>query len=397
MIGGFYSHARQNSYQRTVDPFYASLVAAITPIITGGTVLSVEQFTGSPMLPGNVTYLNTNDGRDRQIAGFAQVDWRALDRLTLTAGVRVSHAVYDFSTFQAGPGAGTSSLVYSGRQAETPVTPKLGIEYRITPDTMVYASAAKGFRTGGANAPVNATQCAANLNALGLERAPAEYQSDTVWSYEGGAKGKAIDGTLQYQASAYYIKWQNIQQFVYLPLCGGGFVNNNGSASSRGFDLAVQVRLSPDWTFGLTTGYVDARYDRTVTSGLGVNYVTRGDKLTGSPWSINLSLGGQFDVGARRFYTRLDYDHQARYSRADVTQNPANVGYDPGATPSAETNDLSFRLGTRVDGLDLSLFVNNALNQKPNLSRAHYSAADPVFTYVTVRPRTAGLTGIYRF
>ena len=391
VIGGFYSHAKQNSYQNTVDPYFAELIS----IITGGA--PVEAVTGSPVLPGNVVYLNTNRSTDKQLAGFAQVDWRPIDSLTATAGVRVSRSIFDFSTHQAGPGAGTISLDASGKQKETPVTPKFGLDYRVSGDTILYASAAKGFRTGGVNSPVNAIQCAPNLAALGLSAAPSSYKSDSLWSYEAGAKGKAIDRTLQYQASAYYIKWDNIQQFVYLPLCGGGFVNNSGRASSRGFDLAVQIRLSADWSFGITTGYVDAHYDRSISAGLGSNYVTKGDKLPGSPWSINLSLTGQFGVGEQRFYTRIDYDHEAAYSRGIVGQDPANGAYDPGATPDQETNDLSLRLGTRFSGFDVSLFVNNLLDQKPELSKAHNSVYDPVYTYVTVRPRTAGITGIYKF
>ena len=396
VVGGFYSHARQYSFDETVDPFFADLVAAITPIIVG-VPLTVEQFTGSPVLPGNVTYLNTNRGLDKQLAGFVQLDWRPLDGLTLTAGARVSRTTFAFDTYQAGPGAGTISLRSSGSQKQTPVTPKFGVSYQATPDMLVYASAAKGFRIGGVNSPVNPTQCGPNLQALGLAAAPESYQSDSVWSYEGGAKGALFERKLRFEASGYYIKWHNIQQSVYLPLCGALFTNNSGSASSRGFDLSLQASIAPRWTLGLTAGYVDARYDTTFSAGLGSNYVTKGDRLPGSPWTVDVALRGEFGLFSRRLYLRADYDHQSAYSRHVVSQDAANGSYDPGATPADQTSEFSARLGTRLGGLDLSVFVNNILDEKPDLSKAHYSTFDPIYTTITLRPRTAGLTGIYRF
>ena len=53
---------------------------------------------------------------------------------------------------------------------------------------MVYGTIAKGFRPGGAQAPVDPNFCASDLATLGLTASPRDYDSDSLWSYELGSK-----------------------------------------------------------------------------------------------------------------------------------------------------------------------------------------------------------------
>ena len=85
---------------------------------------------------------------DEQYAAFANVDFKLTDKLTVTAGVRASRMEFEF--------LGTSEFVgfpdsASGKAEESPITPKVGIEYKPSENWLIYASAAEGFRPGGAN------------------------------------------------------------------------------------------------------------------------------------------------------------------------------------------------------------------------------------------------------
>ena len=396
VVGGFYSRSKQEGYQNTVDPYFSTLIPIISQFIVG-VPLTVAQFTGTSVLPGNVTYLNINRGTDTQIAGFGQLDLKVTERLTATAGGRVSNTKFDYTAIQAGPGAGTAYRRSDGKQEQTPFTPKLGLSYQASDDALLYVSAAKGFRIGGVNAAINPVQCGGSLSAIGLSAAPDSYKSDSVWSYESGVKGKALGRTLQFEASAFYTRWKGIQQYVYLPACGQGFVTNYGKASSRGFDLAAQVRLSSRASFGMTLGWVDAHLDETIAPGVGGQLVQKGDKIPGSPWSVNLSFRNGFDAFGQALYARADYDYRSRAALRTAGQNPRDVSYDPGQTPADEQNNVSLRLGGTFGPADISLFVNNLLDQKPGLARSHYSPPDPYYTNLTVRPRTVGLTGTVRY
>lgn len=80
------------------------------------------------------------------------------------------------------------------------------------------------------------------------------------------------------------------------------------------------------------------------------------------------------------------------------THNPANIiVYDKDLVPDPATNMVNFRAGVRFMHLDLSLFLNNALNAHPQLSLEHTNPGDPRYQAVTFRPLTVGLTVSVRF
>jgi outer membrane receptor protein involved in Fe transport len=51
----------------------------------------------------------------------------------------------------------------------------------------------------------------------------------------------------------------------------------------------------------------------------------------------------------------------------------------------------------RWDAFDASLYVNNALNDVPIVVQSRDIYGSPLFFQRTLRPRTIGLTGTYRF
>ena len=65
---------------------------------------------------------------------------------------------------------------------------------------------------------------------------------DNTQSYEIGSKNN-FDNRLKIATSVYYIKWNNIQQNVYIAgNCGLQFTDNLGTAVAKGFDLQVEAR-----------------------------------------------------------------------------------------------------------------------------------------------------------
>jgi len=74
------------------------------------------------------------------------------------------------------------------------------------PNNLFYFTYAKGFRVGGANAPLP-TYCSTGLMDLGYAsgQAPATYKSDSTQSYEIGSKDNFAN-VLRVATSIYYIK-----------------------------------------------------------------------------------------------------------------------------------------------------------------------------------------------
>ena len=237
------------------------------------------------------------------MAAFGEAVFRLTDTVKFTAGVRVSRDIIDGESLVGGPFLGQAAITSKGSTSETPVTPKAVLSWQPNPDNLIYASAAKGFRPGGVNSGVG-DYCAANLAALGIpvgpdgqRDAPASYQSDSLWSYEIGAKNTMLNRRVQLNSSLFLIDWSHLQQNVILGQCGLEYTGNLGYVQSVGGDIALMMRPLEALSVTLTAAYVHARYTETscATSAIsctGPNataapVVSEGDRLVGAPWSFS--------------------------------------------------------------------------------------------------------------
>jgi outer membrane receptor protein involved in Fe transport len=118
----------------------------------------------------------------------------------------------------------------------------------------IYASASKGFRAGGTQQPLPAI-CAGDLANLGVKQEDIrQYRSDTLWSYEIGAKSLLANGRLSASGAAFQIDWSNIQQTAWLPTCTVSFLANAGKARIRGGEAEIAGRPFENSPFSLQLG-----------------------------------------------------------------------------------------------------------------------------------------------
>jgi iron complex outermembrane recepter protein len=379
--GLFYQHAKENTIENVYDP------ALLTEI-------------GSPVGDGYIYKQDPFSSIDKQIALFGQADVKVTDQFKVTLGLRVSKADFEgqayYSGFVVGPPVSSVASI-----SEHPVTPKIGFNYQFDADNLLYATVAKGYRIGGAN-PAIGQFC--DLTPYGLSGVPPQYSSDSVWSYELGTKNTFDDRRLLLNASVYFIKWNNIQQNVELP-CGFQFTDNLGAAQSRGLDLQAQFKVSEALSLGGTFGYTNASYTETVfatqvaaeTPG-SFSIVQDGDHLAGAPWTLALFGLVNFPVFSTDGYVRADYQYSAKQTDITSPQNPLNGGSAfavPGIPSTAYT---SLRAGVKWANFDVSLFAQNLFDTRPRLSSLDDGPnGTPLFQVITWRPRTVGVTALYRY
>jgi len=386
VVGGFFQRAEQLAIQQVDDPFLFEYAPFLIPFFP-------------PLVDGRLIYDQETTTVDRQIAIFGQVNWKLIDRLTLTLGLRYGETRFDINSFAQGPVVGPP-VTDVGRQTETPFTPKFGADFQINENHLVYLSVSKGFRPGGYNPQVG--QCGFDLGQLGYpDGRPPLYDSDSVWSYEVGAKSKLFNGALGVQASVYQIDWSNIQQAVQLGNCGFQFTTNLGSARSRGFDLQAQLQVMDGLSVQAEVGYTNAEYQETIFGGPSATspLVTEGNNILAPPWTVAVHGQYEFDIADnQKAYIRADYSYRAEQTSVTPGLDPNNGGIDPTLTLPPAYNDLSFRAGVRLWGADASFFVTNALDQNVwagRRSRDNNNAT--IFRSNIVRPRTFGLTVAYRY
>jgi iron complex outermembrane receptor protein len=400
--GLFYAHLDENTTERVFDPNLNSEYDAAY-----GTPFCTPQ---APCPNGEILTQPVSQIIDRQFALFGDATFKVADSWKFTAGVRASHIEYSGELVYYGPFLSATAgpltpLAATGSNSENPITPKAVIAYQPDPGNLFYASAAKGYRPGGINGPLSSV-CGQNLAQIGLTAGPEIYAADSLWSYELGAKNSLLGGRMQINASAFVIDWNNIQQAVYLPGCGQNFVENLGKVRSVGGEVEMQMRPVEALLLDLSAAHVDAKYSGTVCAGrsacTGLNppsqpIVTQGDRLPGAPWTFLASAEYGFPaIGNRKPYLRIDYQYTTAQTALQPIQDPNNGVADPTYTGLPETKNLSLRAGLRFGGMDLSFFAQNLTDSHPVMSHTEDTTTSGLFYDHTIRPRTLGITAIYR-
>lgn len=389
VVGVFFQNVKQESAQINRRPFLLEELAYRT-----GQPITVEQFFGGiGLYQGTYMLYTTSDTNEREISGYANLDFKLTDRLSLIGGVRVSNDKYENTAFSAGPTVRSNGVTTISDKSDTPVTPKLGMSWQIDARNMLYATAAKGYRPGS-TAGVISTSCNADLAALGMTNAAREIAPDTVWSYEVGSKNRVAGGRLNIDASVYRIDWKDIQSSLTLPSCNIPIVANLGEARSEGFDLQLSAQATPQLMLATAIGYSDARYT-TTTSGAGGRVIrSKGEPLPTPPWTVTLSGQYDFPIGSYESYMRADFQFA---SHDDRPLDLASAATDPTIERAPASKNLDLRFGARLaNGIDASIFVNNLLDQHPAYARFRDTLVSFNYRAQTVMPRTIGITIAYR-
>lgn len=259
----------QEHYQFSHELRFASEFSERVDLVTGVYYFEQEyemdQFTRgafvapAPEIFGNSKQLN------QAWAVFGNADWRVTDRLSLTAGVRYSEEEKEFDhcgvgfgdpetrTCQVDSGSGPISTLISKKEEWDDVSPKLGVNYFVNDGVMVYASWAKGFRSGGFNGRGN--------TAFSI----GPFDEETMDNYEIGIKADMWDQRVRINASAFLMDYQDLQRASIRPAPGGAgqetVTDNVGSAESKGMELEVMAHLSEALRVNFTLGYLDAKND----------------------------------------------------------------------------------------------------------------------------------------
>jgi outer membrane receptor protein involved in Fe transport len=351
--------------------------------------------------------------RDIAEALFTDVTIGITERVKLDLGVRYEHdLVEDQVQLVAGNSSPAPIQVTNPDATGNPVTPRVSLTYQLSDTSMVYASAAKGYRPGAGNNSLGLDEtptCRPSLDSLGLSSVPSTFKSDNLWNYELGSKAQLLNRRVSIEASVYYTRWTDIQTSVLLESCASAFTANQGSAISRGFDLQLKAAVTSDLVLGASVGYTDAYYPNASYGGVSSPGAqppllnAAGDKIPNVlPWTVSANAQYSWQMDRlpleTRPYIRLDY----RWVSAATplpSNNPNVYGYDPELTPFPDPayGVLNVRLGATHEGMDISFYINNVTNSDPRLGYYHEIPGDPLFLANAIRPRTFGVTAWYRF
>ena len=226
---------------------------------------------GFPLLLADRVIENTAEAW----AGYVQADINLTDALTFTAGIRYTDEEKDFSIRDNRPRTGTglcqaaaqfgpstcidtANLIATNgvpiptEQSVSIWTPRFALNYSVNDDVLLFASATRGFKSGGWNA----------RGTSPTELLP--FGPETAWSYEAGAKTELFDRLLRFNVTAFYLDVGGLQT-------PSAFIRPNGSLAfiTRNFadyeNKGLEVEITTVPVDGLNifaaVGYQDDEYN----------------------------------------------------------------------------------------------------------------------------------------
>ena len=333
-------------------------------------------------------YYSWNPSLNDERAIYGELTYAITSQWSATVGGRYSHDTATGSGYQWGLADGAPTFAEAtptdSHASDNAFTPKFLIKYQPDADMDIYADAAKGYRPGSGEVPPPPSFCAANYQAVGLT--PSElsaYQPDSVWSYELGAKMRALDRRISLTGAVFWINWKNIQESINLSQCGFSAILNTAAARSRGGELEVSANVVEGLTLNAGFGYTDAQ----IVSGGLATFLTPGETLPEvAPWTGNFNAQYEQTVAAN---TGIVY--RVDYSYSDHSYSIANSELEPRVRPSYEL--INLRTALRRGTYEYAVFVKNLADAHPNLGdQISGGAEDPGRPrWDTGPPRTYGV------
>jgi iron complex outermembrane recepter protein len=269
------------------------------------------------------------DAKLESYAVYGDITYPVTERLNLIAGVRYTKDDKDYHIVNLGPQGFQTVFPLNARASASfdAVTWRLGADYRIAPDHMVYGMISRGFKSGGfQDAPSS------------FEAAVTPFNPEYATQYELGLKQQFFDRALTWNNSIYLIDYTDLQTGQTVGL--SKLTNNAGAATVKGYETSFFWRIGAGFDLGINYAYTDAKFDDFQTVDDNNNPVnlagkrlsrTPRNKLTVSPsYTLDLANGGELRATAEYRYESLIYDdnsNQPPEIREPSEFVDANAGY----------------------------------------------------------------------
>jgi iron complex outermembrane recepter protein len=359
---------------------------------------------------------------------YGQATWHASDKLSLTGGLRYSaddkdlvsnNLSYNVVSFGGIPASaiGTCQVIANPTVGQPcPTTPRsasfdgisytASVDYKFTPDILVYIKTAKGFRSGGQN--LRGTELFAGSTSA--------FQPEKATSYEGGIKSEFFNRHLRVNASGYYTIDRGVQgQTTVFNSSGQSatYIANIGRLDIWGGEIEADAVLPAGFLLGATLAHTNYKYVDFIDPNTGFDR-SRQRNLATPEWKFSVSPSWSHQFHFARFGMRGDFSYESSAATLGnnyfINSNGQAVDAITGAvTPLADeqafkkaSTDVAHLLVnaraslTLNNGLDIAVWGRNLSNVRDRVASLVVSQLG-FASSIRREPRTIGVTATFKF
>jgi iron complex outermembrane recepter protein len=407
LVGGFYSDIDRVYAQRLPTPGYDAFIDAV---VGPGFSQSISNgFPADSPYNADLPY----DIKQKALFGEASYDF---GQFKLTGGLRW----YDFKEvrdFISGGLFANGDNRIGDKTSSNGFNPRVIATWEPNNNLSVNVQAAKGFRLGGVNDPLNLTLCTTADAAIYGPFQSDTYDDETLWNYEAGVKYQKRGIT--FNAAVFHTRMKDLQVTVDAGSCSSRIVLNVDKAHTTGVEMELAVSPVEGLDLSLAGSYVSSEFDSTVNNATLANLtgIREGNRLPSVPklqFAAAATYGQRFsDKGD--WHVTASWQHVGNRYTQPGDQESTNetfdfIFFDPntGAFDLRTTDVGSLRLpaydlvnlsaGVDFDsGLGFSLYVNNLFDENAKLSFDRERGGRARQGFNIGQPRTIGITVRQKF
>ena len=363
-------------------------------------------------VPANLLDGYGQTGRTRfavnSVAAFAEANWRLRPALTLTGGLRYTHEdkVGDYSTVvSGGPPVSDPALIsarlgvlrpqtYAARDRDGSLSGRANIAWQPTDALLLYASIARGFKSGGIN--MSGLPLDAN-NQPALATAVVRPERNTTW--EAGLKAQLWDRRLTLNLAAYHTRVRDFQATVVdssQTVALRGYLSNIPAVRVRGIEADATLRIGALTLVG-ALAYGDGVYASYLAGPCPLERQTAataacdltGQRLAGLPrWSQTLSADYTLPVGRGALFAHADSNW-----RSGIFGDPTLSRFTWIDGYNLTNASLGYRRQTSAGtSWDIAVFARNLLGANYLQNLTIQAGNSGLILGTPSDPRTVGLT-----
>ena len=325
--------------------------------------------------PGRVKSLDT-DYTSQNLAIFGQAAHDLDDRNRIVLGLRAEHIEIDGSgeeredgLFKTAVNEEYDDILFGG---------KIAYEYDLNDDEMAFVSATLGYKSGGINND-------ARINIAGGD--PLSYDTETLWNYEIGLRGDALEDKLQGSLTAFYTMSRDSQIRDSAGLGGDYryFTDNGEDSVIYGAEAEGIYQLVGDWSLHGSLALMGSELERfTVSNG----NPGGGGRLPNAP-SYGYSIGLRYQP------------EEGFFGNLELLGRDAYLESMSNAEERSSFDVLNTSIGYRHEQWSITLWARNLLDESYDKRVFFFGNEDPNYTptrYTSAAdPRQIGVTARYEF